>query len=844
MLWRSWAKEERISWIKRGHSRSALILFLIVILVGIEAVRRIQLAKGRSVTNQTIALEKLEAEFRDAQRIASDWGWWDDSYAFIEGKNPSFPSQNLATSSLFDQGAAMAIYDAQAQRRALQVGLSSPSRPPDQRLVRCLDSTARTRRQLDLAGMRVICSDETNNLYVGFATTIGTSDNSRSTTATLIFLNPLVEPQFGTHLKEELNRIQAQLQPIPPAGVIATGEPLAALKPKTFGEDGRLMGVKPANSQAEQRRELNHLLLLLTGGGLIALALRFSWKLAERRQRLLLRKKERWATQRIRRSHRALIEILDFKDPQSLPSADHSPASPPPSSNLIFRGMLQEERRHPASPHASQPIDGSTTTGSEPAGRQRVDIHLIANRFEQILGTARDLAMHDALTGLANRRYCIEHLEREIDRLKEEQTLLVLLFIDLDKFKSINDTYGHRIGDQALRKAANQLKALCRQGDFLARYGGDEFILILNPGDSQNASDEDDLALHAKQVAHRILESFEKSQVDSASPYRLSLSIGITISDPHHFSSEDIIRKADLAMYKAKSSQGEHIHLFTAGNESNPLSDYRLFTALQQACEASLEPSQPDSFRILFQPIVNAAGEVLAVEALARWDHPDLGEVPPTLFIPVAEHYRIMGRVGWQLIEATLKTFKQLIQALKVTPNQLNLAINVSPSQLTDASFSGQLIDAIAAQGISCNSINLEITETAIFNSTAAVKTNLRQCREAGMRISLDDFGTGFSSMGLLLSLKPDELKIDRSFVIGVLNDSYAEQIVELLPRLTNSISMTLVAEGVDTEESFQRLQQMGVARFQGYLFAEPLNIAALVELVGGNRLTIPLSAA
>jgi diguanylate cyclase (GGDEF)-like protein len=814
MLWRSWAKEERISWIKRGHSRSALILFLIVILVGIEAVRRIQLTKGRSVTNQTIALEKLEAEFRDAQRIASDWGWWDDSYAFIEGKNPSFPSQNLATSSLFDQGAAMAIYDAQAQRRALQVGL---------------------------AGIRVICSDETNNLYIGFATTIGTSDNSRSTTATLIFLNPLVEPQFGTHLKEELNRIQAQLQPIPPAGVIATGEPLAALKPKTFGEDGRLMGVKPANSQAEQRRELNHL-LLLTGGGLIALALRFSWKLAERRQRLLLRKKERWATQRIRRSHRALIEILDFKDPQSLPSADHSPASPPPSSNLIFRGMLQEERRHPASPRASQPIEGSTTTGSEPAGRQRVDINLVANRFEQILGTARDLAMHDALTGLANRRYCIEHLEREIDRLKEEQTLLVLLFIDLDKFKSINDTYGHRIGDQALRKAANQLKALCRQGDFLARYGGDEFILIL--GDSQNASNEDDLALHAKQVAHRILESFEKSQVDSASPYRLSLSIGITISDPHHFSSEDIIRKADLAMYKAKSSQGEHIHLFTAGNESNPLSDYRLFTALQQACEASLEPSQPDSFRILFQPIVNAAGEVLAVEALARWDHPDLGEVPPTLFIPVAEHFRIMGRVGWQLIEATLKTFKQLIQALKVTPNQLNLAINVSPSQLTDASFSGQLIDAIAAHGISCNSINLELTETAIFNSTAAVEINLRNCREAGMRISLDDFGTGFSSMGLLLLLKPDELKIDRSFVIGVLNDSYAEQIVELLPRLTNSISMTLVAEGVDTEESFQRLQQMGVARFQGYLFAEPLNIAALVELVGGNRLTIQLPAA
>ena len=203
-----------------------------------------------------------------------------------------------------------------------------------------------------------------------------------------------------------------------------------------------------------------------------------------------------------------------------------------------------------------------------------------------------------------------------------------------------------------------------------------------------------------------------------------------------------------------------------------------------------------------------------------------------------------MGRVGWQLIQATLRAFKQLIQTLTITPNQLNLAINISPSQLTDASFSGQLIDAIAAQGLSCNSINLELTETAIFNSTAAVETNLRQCREAGMLISLDDFGTGFSSMGLLLSLKPDELKIDRSFVVEVLDDAYAEQIVKLLPMLTNSVSMTLIAEGVDTEESFQRLQQMGVSRFQGYLFSEPLNIANLVELVGGNRLTISLPAA
>ena len=814
-----------------------------VSLVGVEALRRIQLAKFRSVTNQTIALEKLDAEFRDAQRIAQDWGWWDDSYAFIEGKNPSFPSQDLATSSLLDQGAAMALYDAQSQRKALQVGLSSPNRPPDQQLVRCMDSTARTLRQLGLAGIRVICSGETNNLYVGFVTTISTSDKSRSTGATLVYLNPLVEPQFGTQLRKELNRIQVQLQPIPPAGAIATGEALTPLQPKTFGNEGRLMGVKPANSEAEQRRELTDLLLLLTGGGLIAVSLRLNWKLSERKQRLLLRQKERWATQRIRRSQHALSEILDFRSPKPVQSGHPSPDDTTPDSTWIFREMLQEERRHPASPRASKPIEGSTTTDSEPAGRQRVDIQSIANRFEQILGNARDLAMHDALTGLANRRYCIEHLEREIRRAKEKQTLLALLFIDLDKFKSINDTYGHRIGDQALREVANHLQILCRQDDFLARYGGDEFILMLNPGDTPNLSHES-LTLHAQQVAHRILESFDTIQAKSDSPYRISLSIGIAITDPFCFSSEDIIRNADIAMYKAKTSQGEHIHLYTAGNASDPASDNRLFAELQKACAASNQRSGLDSFRILFQPIVNAAGDLLSVEALARWEHPDLGEIPPSLFIPVAEHYRIMRRVGWHLTRASLQAFKQLIQALKVEVSMLELAINISPSQLSDPSFSSQLIDAIATQGLSCNNIKLEITETAVFNSTESVTTNLRRCREAGVRISLDDFGTGYSSMSLLLSLKPDELKIDRSFVISVSNDSHAAQIVGMLPKFTDSVSMSLVAEGVETQESFQQLQQMGVTRFQGYLFSKALDIPTLVELVGGNRLTIPLPAA
>jgi diguanylate cyclase (GGDEF)-like protein len=246
---------------------------------------------------------------------------------------------------------------------------------------------------------------------------------------------------------------------------------------------------------------------------------------------LILRQKERWAAQRIRRSHRELTEILDFKRTTHDPSGNPIPARTTPSGDLIFRGMLQQERRHPVSPGARQPINGTPTPapGSEPNGNKSVGIQFIANRFEQILGNARDLAMHDPLTGLANRRYCIEHLEGEIHRAKEKQTLLALLFIDLDKFKSINDTYGHRIGDQALREVANHLQILCRQDDFLARYGGDEFILILNPDDTPNLSHES-LTLHTQQVAHRILESFDNIQANSDSPYRISLSIGIAIT--------------------------------------------------------------------------------------------------------------------------------------------------------------------------------------------------------------------------------------------------------------------------------------------------------------------------
>ena len=841
-----WAKEERFTRLNRGRSQTTLILLLIISLVGIEASRRIQHAEERSANKQTISLEKLDAEFREAKRIARDWSWWEDTYTFVQGKNPTFAAKNIATSSLFDEGAAMAIYDAQSRRLVVRVGLSNQNGPPDQReLVSCMDSIARTRRQLGVAGIRVICPGEDNNLYVGFASDINNGDNIRSTKATLVYLSPLIESSYGGQLKQELSQIKEQLRPMPLAEDIATGTPLVPLQPETFSTEGRLMGFKPASSLAEQRRELGDLMLILTGGGLIALVMRMRWKLAEREQRLILRQKERWAAQRIRRSHRELNEILDFKRTTHDPSGNLIPAAATPSGDLIFRGMLQQERRHPASSGARQPVDGTPTPapGSEPNGNQSVDIQFIANRFEQILGNARDLAMHDALTGLANRRYCIEHLEREIHRTKEKQTLLALLFIDLDKFKSINDTYGHRIGDQALREVASHLQVLCRQDDFLARYGGDEFILILNSGDTPNLSHES-LTLHAQQVAHRILESLDTIQAKSDSPYRISLSIGIAITDPLCFSSEDIIRNADIAMYKAKKSQGEHIHLYTVGNASDPASDNRLFAELQKVCIASNQRSGLDSFRILFQPIVNASGDLLSVEALARWEHPDLGEIPPSLFIPVAEHYRIMRRVGWHLTKASLQAFKQLIQALTVEASMLELAINISPSQLSDPSFSGQLIDAISTQGLSCNNIKLEITETAIFNSTESVTTNLRRCREAGVRISLDDFGTGYSSMSLLLSLKPDELKIDRSFVISVSNDSHAAQIVGMLPKFTDSVSMSLVAEAVETQESFQQLQQMGVTRFQGYLFSKALDIPALVELVGGNRLTIPLPAA
>jgi diguanylate cyclase (GGDEF)-like protein len=799
-------------------------------LAGIEAARRIQLAKARIETNQTIALEKLDAEFRDAQRNVRDWGWWDDTYSFIQGRNPGFIVESLSNSSLLDEGAAMGVYDGNGARQALQVGPQAPTKRLDQRLADCMDSAARTRQQLGVDGIRVICPGQHKTLYVGYASDIRNSDASRSTAGTILYLNPLIENHFGHHLKRELSRIQDQLLPMPLSGKGNPSERVTPLQPKTISSDGKIIGVKPANARAEQRRELTDLALLLIGGSVIALALRIRWKLAERKQRFILRQNERWAAQRIRRSQRDLLEILDFNKLQQKQSHENPSPAHDHSSDLIFRGLLEEKG-----------LEQTTQKGSQQS-KSALDIQVIANRFERILGTARELAMHDALTGLANRRYCIEHLEREIERLKKERKFLGLLFIDLDKFKSINDTYGHRIGDDALRRTAEQLQALCRQGDFLARYGGDEFILILNPNASP-ASTKEAMTTCAQQAARRILESFDSIQAHTDTPYRLSLSIGITISDPLSNSSEDIIRKADLAMYQAKASQTEHIHLFTTENDSNPLSDYRLFTALQQACISDLQ-ARNNSFSIVFQPIVDSEGQLLSVEALARWHHPELGEIPPSLFIPVAEHYRIMGRVGMNLIEATLQEYLKLIKALHINPNQLDLAINISPSQLGDADFSGHLIQKASSLGLSCNHIKIEITETAIFNSSDLVETNLRECRKAGMRISLDDFGTGFSSMSLLLMLKPDELKIDRSFVIGVLNDSYAEQIVQLLPRLTDSVSMTLVAEGVDTHESFQRLQQMGVTRFQGYLFSEALAVTELVELAGGNRLTIPLPAA
>lgn len=413
------------------------------------------------------------------------------------------------------------------------------------------------------------------------------------------------------------------------------------------------------------------------------------------------------------------------------------------------------------------------------------------------------MANHDALTQLLNRH----SLSRITDEYFKTEQAFSLLFIDMDSFKGVNDNFGHDCGDQVLIELARRLRVQAEAGDVLARLGGDEFALICPDVGRDLLSNK----------AERLIAAATQVYAVYGFEFQLGVSIGIALYPEHGSNLNGLLRSADIAMYEAKKQRNSVC--FYAGNmEKKYLRNIKIEQALRLAL-------QNNELSMVYQPQVNSQGRVLGVEALVRWHSAELGFVPPDQFISVAEQCGLMLPIGNFIIRQTLTEMHKLQTELGQV---FDIAINISLRQFTQSGFVDSVLYWIDQQPLARHSITLEVTESLFIEDIDLVLPLFQTLHEAGIRISLDDFGTGYSSLSVLRQLPLDELKVDKSFVDHICVDNAARQMIQSIISIGKNYQMTVLAEGVETEEQANLLHSFGCDRFQGYYFARPMRVEDL----------------
>ena len=424
----------------------------------------------------------------------------------------------------------------------------------------------------------------------------------------------------------------------------------------------------------------------------------------------------------------------------------------------------------------------------------------------------QQLAFYDALTKLPNRRLLIDRLQQALASTARSGREGALLFIDLDNFKTLNDTLGHNIGDLLLQQVAQRLKSCVREGDTLSRLGGDEFVVILE------VLSEDALKAVAQTeiVCDKILEFLSQPYRLITHEYHLSASIGATLFKGHQTSIEELMKQADIAMYQAKKSGRNTLCFFDVKMQSS----VNVHATLQRDLHSALEN---DQFRLYYQIQVDSSNRPLGAEALIRWEHPERGLVSPAHFIPLAEESSLILPIGKWVLETACIQLKAW-QQNPLTRN-LVLAVNISARQFRQVDFVSQVSVLLQRYGIDPMLIKLELTESLLLEDIEKSIATMNALNDVGVQFSLDDFGTGYSSLQYLKRLPFDQLKIDQSFVRDIVVDSSDKAIVRTIIAIAQSLDLDVISEGVETNEQRQLLQDNGCHHYQGYLFGKPLPI-------------------
>lgn len=438
--------------------------------------------------------------------------------------------------------------------------------------------------------------------------------------------------------------------------------------------------------------------------------------------------------------------------------------------------------------------------------------------LKQIEEQLRQNAFHDALTGLPNRVLFMDRLGQAVEHAKRhEDYLFAVLFLDLDRFKVINDSLGHLLGDQLLSGIAVRLKACLRPTDTVARLGGDEFTILL--ADIEDFSD-------ALRVADRVEEELRLPFALDGQEVFTSASIGIALNATGYNQPEDVLRDADIAMYRAKS-QGASYEIFNPDMHARAVALLQLETDLRNALEHQ-------EFRLQYQPIVSlSTGTIIGFEALLRWQHPQHGFQNPAEFIAAAEETGLLTRIHqWVLHTACFQLRNWQLKLLETPP--LMISVNLSGKQFTQTNLIDQINQILQETGLNAPSLRLEITEGAIMDGAESAATMLLQLRELGVQLSIDDFGTGYSSLGRLYRFPINGLKVDRSFV-SQMGSEGGSDIVETIVILAHKLGVDVTAEGVETAEQLTQLRALQCDYGQGYFFSQPLDNQAAEALIVAN---------